>query len=257
MGSKWMSPSNPHSTFYFILFFLQKHTAFLKHLARNSDSNNFLQLIRAIFLIDPICPVNAFANDTKLPAIQMVTFQVSAAAMTGERERASKRASERTNLLRLAAIQSPLIKSLHSPPVFIGQESARSRFAFWCLHHCNCVWSRRALLMRPYGKNKPNNMHAKQMPSGAQRTHGLIIFTRGVSHLHRQEVASGCLISSDWEKNARRREQGDNYTLCQQICVSAPFFFLSHIQNGPLPVLEPTVTVYTRCQRSILAQLAS
>lgn len=73
-------------------------------------------------------------------------------------------------------------------------------------------------------------MHAKQMPSGAQRTHSLIIFTRGVSHLHRQEVASGCLISSDW-KNARRREQGDNYTLCQQICVSAPFF-LSHIQNG-------------------------
>lgn len=81
--------------------------------------------------------------------------------------------------------------------------------------------------MRPYGKNKPNNMHAKQMPSGAQRTHSLIIFTRGVSHLHRQEVASGCLISSDW-KHARRREQGDNYTLLSTNMCLCSLFFVAH-----------------------------
>lgn len=70
-------------------------------------------------------------------------------------------------------------------------------------------------------------MHAKQMPSSAQRTHSLIIFTRGVSHLHRQEVAFGCFISSDW-KNARRRKQGGNYTLSHSVNKYASLFFVAH-----------------------------
>lgn len=99
-------------------------------------------------------------------------------------------------------------------------------------------------------------MHAKQMPSGAQRTHGLIIFTRGVSHLHRQEVASGCLISSDWEKMP---EGGNRETITHSVnkYVSLLPFFFCRTSKMALPVLEPTVTVYARCQRSILAQLAS
>lgn len=115
----------------------------------------------------------------------MVMFQVSMALMTGK--------SKQTNLLFLAGIQSPLIKSLCGPLVLLDRR-AQSCFAFWCLHHCNCGLSHRALLMSPYGKNKPNNMHAKQMPSSAQCSHSLIIFTWGVSQLRRQEVAFGCFI---------------------------------------------------------------
>lgn len=142
----------------------------------------------------------------------MVMFQVSMALMTGK--------SKHTNLLFLAGIQSPLIKSLCGPLVLLDRR-AQSCFAFWCLHHCNCGLSHRALLMSPYGKNKPNNMHAKQTPSSAQCSHSLIIFTWGVSQLRRQEVAFGCFIVLT-RKNARRRVQGGNYTLCLQICVSVP-----------------------------------
>lgn len=55
----------------------------------------------------------------------------------------------------------------------VGSASSQAFcFAFWCLHHSNSWLSRSALLMNPYGKNRPNNMHRKQMPSSAQYSHG-------------------------------------------------------------------------------------
>lgn len=91
-------------------------------------------------------------------------------------------------------------------------------------------------------------MHAKQMPSSAQRTHSLIISTRGVSQSRRQEVAFGCFISSDW-KNARRRVQGGNYTLCQQICVSAPFCRTSKMARVEYNALMFWTTVHIAVPR--------
>lgn len=74
-------------------------------------------------------------------------------------------------------------------------------------------------------------MHAKQMPSSAQCSHSVIIFTSSISEFCTQAVAFGYFLVSDW-KNARRRVQGGNYTLCLQMCVAAPFCSISKMAHA-------------------------
>lgn len=92
--------------------YLRKHTAFLKqtnkHNVQKMDGNNFFYEIQATFLIDLICPSGILQGTPNCAWFKWSHFKFLWLRWQG-------RASKQTNLLLLAGIQSPLIKSLHSP----------------------------------------------------------------------------------------------------------------------------------------------